>query len=551
MKVSLRAFLTALLSAALACAAHAQTQVSVDITDVTVEQLTNGLRLTVKADGLLEVRTAEGWWETNEEHEFTLFLRNARSSVGTFVDVSRYPVNYLRLETPQESREGVGLMITTRLYRQGHVRTVDIDNATWSWRWDWRPGDVAYDLRKSSSGRDLIITVWSDRRELLPDDRVPRAKQNLAEHLTLEIHEGRLTVDAVNVPLQRLMSELAAVTGQSIYVSDRIERLGTVRLEAVEMDGFVGTLCTAVGLTARFHDGAWYISDGLPSSLAPYTAGGSRIIKLSHLRAEAAISLLPEFLLRYLRPSASGDAVVAHGPVVLLNRIEADLLDLDRPPRAVRMTTAMVEASGTRARQALWSLILGGPTEVELDATGGALHISRIEEPKDDLLVRLRALETTEQLSVAVRPSLVVEEGQHAQIFAGVRQFFQFLRRGEVLDLDSTEAGVRLSVRPGALGDDVVQAFVALDVSTIRGTRRPPVVDRREASATLLLASGESMVIGGGLTDSSELGERTGPLPTLRADEKSMREIVFIIGAEIVNGAGTQIVTEPVQRREN
>lgn len=552
MRAEVRLLVAVLLPAALAFPAQAQTRVAVDITDVTVEQLTNGLRLSVKADGLLEARTADQWWQTNEDHEFTVFLRNARSSVGTFVDVSRYPANYLKLETPQDAEEGVGLTLTVRLYRSGHVRTVDLDNTSWdTWRWDWRPGEVAYDLRKSRTGRDLVITIWSDFREPLPDDRVPRAKQDLTEELSLEIDEGRLSVDALNVPIQRLMSEVASVTGRSIYVSDRIERLGTVRLEGVETERFVTALASALGLTASRSEEAWYISDGLPSSLAPYTAGGSRTITLSHLRADAAIGLLPEFLLRYLRPSAGGDAIVAHGPAELLDRIEADVRYLDRPSRAVRVRTAMVEASGSRARRVLWSVLREGTRRVELDAADGTVVISRLDESQDDILAQLRALETTERLSVSVRPSLTVEEGQHAEIFAGVRQFFQFLRRGEVLDLDSTEAGVRLAVRPGAVGDDVVQTYVALEVSTIRGTRRPPVVDRREASATLLLGSGDSMIVGGGLVDSSHLGERTGPLPARPVDEERMREVVFLVGAEIVPGSGSTTESELARRGEN
>ena len=74
--------------------AVAQTQFAVNITDVAVEQLTNGLRITVKADGLLVAQTTGNWYQTNEDYEFPVWLANAHSSVGTFVDISSYPVNY-------------------------------------------------------------------------------------------------------------------------------------------------------------------------------------------------------------------------------------------------------------------------------------------------------------------------------------------------------------------------------------------------------------------------------------------------------------------------
>ncbi|MFO8080288.1 MAG: hypothetical protein R6V07_08290 [Armatimonadota bacterium] len=544
-----RLLAAALLIAAFALPANAQTRLSVNVTDVTVKQLTNGLRITLKADGLLEVQTSGQWAQTNEDHEFTLWLANAHSAVGTFVDVSRYPVNYLKLDTPPEAREGVGLTLTVRLYRDAHVRTVQLDNADYNWTWDWDPGEAAYDLRKSRSGNELVITVWSDRREVLPEDRKPRYDRDLPEELSLEVIDGRVSVDALNVPLQVLISELATLTGASIYVNDRIERLVTLRLTETPMEHFVEILAAGIGLTASATGDSWFISDGLPSSLAPYTAGDSRTFRLNYLNSEHAIELLPEFLLRYLRPSPTQDAIIAHGPPRLLDRIGDDLRELDRPRSAVRLRAAMVEASTARGRQVMWSVLRGGSPTFEVDGPAGEMRISRVEEPQEDILAQLRALTESEDVSVSVRPSLLVEEGQHASIFSGVNQFFQILRDGVTLDLDSTDAGVRLHVEPRVVGAEVVSSHIALEVSTIRGTRQPPIVDSREASTTLLLRSGDSMIVAGGLMDHSEFSERGGPRPlapalpgrAISADQG--REIVFLIAAEIVSGgdAGNEL----------
>lgn len=534
---SLRLCATLAVIAALAGPACAQTRLAVDITDVTVEQLTNGLRITIKADGLLEVRSTGQWWQTNEDHEFTLWLGNARSAVGTFVDVSRYPVNYLKLETPAEAREGVGLTLTVRLYRDAHVRSVELDDQNFSWTWDWIPGDVAYDLRKSRSGNELVITVWSDRREARPGEHKTRAQQDLPEELSVQITDGLMDIEALNVPLHRLMSEVASRAGVSIYVSDRIERRVTLRLAGVQVDRFVPMLARSIGLTAVSGGGGWYVSDGLPSSLAPYTAGDSRTIRLSYLSAEQAIGLLPEFLLRYLRPGATQDVIVAHGPTRLLDRIEADIALLDRPARAVLVTTATVEATGEDSRLAMWSVLRGGSTTIDLDPADGRLRITHGDEPLEDLVASLQALSSTGRLRVDVRPSLRVEEGYYATLFVGARQYYQFLNYGYLLQLASTEAGVRLHVRPSAVGEDLVSAYVALDVSTFRGRRRPPIVDTRQASATLLLSADRSMIVAGGIRDSSAMRETAGLPGGLRgrsAKTDQTREIVFLVGAEVI-----------------
>jgi hypothetical protein len=547
----------AALVVALAWPAHAQTQLAVNITEVEIEQLTNGLRITLKADGLLEVHSTGRWWETNAEHEFPLWLANARSAVGTFVDVSRYPVNYLKLETPQWAREGVGVELTVKFFRDAHVRSVELDNENFDWTWDWDPGEVAYDLRKSKSGKELVITVWSDRREVLPDERESRYEQDLPAEMSLDVADGQVNVDAVNVPLRELMQEVAEQTGLSIYVSDQVERLVTMRVAGIEVERFVSLVAASLGLTASVEEGEWSISDGLPSSLAPYTAGDSRIIRLNYLKAEDAIELLPEFLLRYLRPSPTDDAIVAHGPTRLLDRIEEDLELLDQAPRAVRIRTAMIEATSARGRMLMWSLLRGGDTTLAVDGVEGRMRIERGEEPQEDLVARLQALESTEDVSVRVRPSMLVQEGQRADLFAGARQFFQFLRRGEYLDLRSVRAGVRLHLRPIAVGDRLVRSSVFLEVSTVRGNSQPPVVDSREAWAQLLLESGDSMIVSGGLVDTSSFGEDAGPaplapeVPGLQTRGAQLREIVFLIGAKVQPKSGGEAEDGLAQRREN
>jgi len=537
---------------ALAVPAWSQTRLAVNITDVTVKQLTNGLRITIKADGLIEARTTGQSWETNADHEFTVWLGNARSALGTFVDVSRYPVNYLKLDTPPDAREGVGLTLTVRLYRDAHIRTIELDRENYSWTWDWNPGDAAYDLRKSRSGKELVITVWSDRREILPADRKPRYDQGLDESLSVQMTDAGVDVEAVNVPMQKLMSEVAARAGASIYVSDRIERLATLRLMGLPLERFVPTVAESLGLTATTADGAWFISDGLPSSLAPYTAGRSREIRLRYASAEMVVGLLPEFLLRYVRPGATQDSVVAYGPESLLDRIERDIALLDHPVRAVRLTGVTIEASGARSREAMWSALRRDAASLELDVPEGQVRIEDSGESLDELVARIQALDTSERVQVDVRPSLRVEQGQYASLFVGNRQFYQFLRNGSVLELASTEAGVQLYVRPNAVGDDAISAYVSLDVSTFRGGRRPPTVDTREASATLLLASGESMIIGGGLVDSSNMRDKAG-LPGLGGRALSSdrtREVVFLIGVEVVPEQGDDASLDALSGRD-
>ncbi|HCA48256.1 MAG TPA: hypothetical protein DEP45_13155, partial [Armatimonadetes bacterium] len=66
---------------------------------------------------------------------------------------------------------------------------------------------------------------------------------------------------------------------------------------------------------------------------------------------------------------------------------------------------------------------------------------------------------------------------------------------------------------------------------------RPPIVDTREASVSLILANGGTLIACGGIVESSRFGNRDSlyGIPGHKQDSGRCSEIVFLIGAEIVD----------------
>lgn len=550
-----RGLLAALVGLLACCAfASAQTQLACNITEVKVEQLSNAVEVTLKADGLLRAQVdfddffavdENDNWNRTPIRSIPVRLTNAQSQVGTFVDVGTYPVSYVELTTPAEEREAVGLDVQVVLYEPAIMHYFDVDNAQdWEWGVGW--GTIAFDIRKSRDGRSLSILVWSDRHEDIAAPPKPRREQSLPVELSVEFEDGLLTVHAVNAPLEELASTVARATGATVYVDDRVQRLATVEMSGVPIDRFIRTVAAGYGLSVTQADGAWLVSDGLPTSLAPWTAAARRIWRLDYVEAPAAIKLLPNFLLRYLRPSDTGDAIVAYGPPALLDRIGEDLAAIDRPTTAIAVRTAVVEATDNDSARRLWRLIGGGGTNFEIDGRAGAISIRRDEERLVDWLAEIRALDTARELRVHARPSLEVEPGKQAEIFVGQRQYFQFAADPDNVQLRSTDAGVRLMVRPRPMGAEMISTRVEVSVSTFRGVgSEPPVVDSRSAACTLAVGAGDTLVVGGGLVmeDSNrstqgpkpfrEIWRETGTLGALSAADQ-IREIVFLVSADYV-----------------
>ncbi|NLH98986.1 MAG: hypothetical protein GX446_05770 [Chthonomonadales bacterium] len=103
----------------------AQTSAYCNITAIESQQLSNGVQITVKADGVVDWEPEGGDWSVfygGESNRLTMRFTNAKSQIGrTFIDVSKYPVSYLQLSVPQDAVEGVGLKMLIGLYEPSSV----------------------------------------------------------------------------------------------------------------------------------------------------------------------------------------------------------------------------------------------------------------------------------------------------------------------------------------------------------------------------------------------------------------------------------------------
>lgn len=537
---------------ALPWGAHAQTEISCDITEIKVEQLSNAVEVRLKADGLLTVNMdrdsiidPKDGWSRISRNDIPVHITNARSRIGTFADVSTYPVNYIQMLTPPDSREGVGLDVRVVLYRNARARNIDVDNlddnrnSTVGW-------NVLFDVRKSPSRRELVVTVWSDRHEEVREEIKPRYEQDLTPDISVSNVDGLLDLDVVNAPLSAVMDEVAAIAGAPILVDDGVKRLATMHLTGVTLERLMSAVANGYGLSVSERDGVWAITDGLPGSMAPYVAGEARVIRVKHIGAGTAINLLPNFLLRYLHPSASGESIIAHGPAQLLDRIEKDVRVLDNPAPLVRVRTAVIEMYDSSASERVWRFLRGGRSQVSWDGGQGFVRFQHGDRSLDRYVAYLKALHTRGQVRVSAQPEMVVRAGTWGELFVGEKQYYQYVQRrwpddGSV-KLTSAEAGVRLGCWAQTGGSDLIGLYIDVEVSNLRRASGPtPIIDRRQASGTMLLETGDTLIIGGGLTlDMDEKGRSAaGPMRSLgpltdafEAGQK--REIVFLISAEIV-----------------
>ena len=188
----------ALLSLALfARFAACQTVAYCNITAIDTQQLSNGVQITVKADGALELQQS---YDYTAGTRVELLFLNAKSLVNrSFIDVSKYPVSYIQLAVPQTAKEGVGVDMVVALFEASTVS-----------------------VQKSNDQQSVIITVNSNRTLVAKAGGAAGGGRTTAG-MDVKVKDGKVSIAATKADLRTLLAHLAHKAGVSAAVDDSVK----------------------------------------------------------------------------------------------------------------------------------------------------------------------------------------------------------------------------------------------------------------------------------------------------------------------------------------
>ncbi|MBM3498668.1 MAG: hypothetical protein FJX74_08335 [Armatimonadetes bacterium] len=505
----------------------AQSEVYCTLVSTTVDKLSNATRVTLTTDGLVTGDYDAANFVRREGNEsvprrlkiIPFRLTNARTRLGSFVDVGQYPISHVSFSVPKDSREGVGLDVSVVLYRRSFVELV------WLGRNAFFGTDEApyVRIRVSDDRRSVIITARSDRY------REPEASEKTAapspKSRRLEVTRagaGRLNVLAVNAELGAVLSEVASQAGAQIAVRGGASYRASMSVKNVSLDGLLRAVGRAYGLSVKSVGGIYYVTDGLPGEVDSYWAAPTASFQLQHLQAEQALDLLPEFLLPYVHVDQEKNRLVATGPPQLLDKLEADLRVIDRPVAQIKVSGVVVEElTGGGLDLASEVIYATGSTETRLDAEAGQLGFGVVDGRLADVRANLRGLVRRGRIRTRVCPSVVVASGEEAHLFLGQRRHFAFQRstlewghwpptvRQEVV-LESTEVGSRIWTRPWSSDGETITLETFIEANTVLTVSDEglPRVASRNAYGVRRITSGDTVAFGGLTLDTPSRSRR-------------------------------------------
>jgi len=510
-------------------ASLAQTESYCTVTGVDVNQLSNAVRITIRADGVLQVEAEifdfvewseeEGSWQKRELALIPFVLPNARTRVGSFVDISAYPVSYLAMSTPPESPEGVGLKCLLALYRPATLGRMNVDNDEMDLTHWGEAMDVRVHIEKSTNGRELYLTVTSDKHVEVAKEKPEREPKELERRLSLKKGpSGALSLRALNADLQEVMQQISQLSGVPVLVDDAVEHDLTCCLDDMQVDALLHSIARGCGLALAQEDNTYYVSEALPTNVASYWLSSTETIALRYLKPTEALPLLSDCVLRYARPNEAGNTLVATGPPALLEKIRSDISEVDKPGLQITLRVAVVEfSSDAEATRTLAALVGSGNVQAGVDSADSTLSFAVLDKRLSEIQAQMGWLRRKSTATLDVRPRLTVRSGERAEMFWGQKRYFKFISTGEYgpeVQIETANIGVKLRATPWGSTPDWITVPLEVEASNLLsvGAGGLPIVARRTANVTLALKSGDTVIIGGlELAQPSRGRQRTAP----------------------------------------
>ena len=369
----------------------------------------------------------------------------------------------------------------------------------------------------NSDWADLIArsrpSILKDLRE--PDLELQSFQKAREERLRAE--EARLATQPkvsaafVDLPIRDALFEISNQTKIPIVLDQSVSGNVTLNLKDVPLESALRMVVFAGGYAYAQEGGVYYFGTPDPQSKTYLTLATSRIVP-TYSPPKLVIAGLNKAFSSYLSHSEGTNKIVLTGPPAILDRLEAEIRHLDRPPPQIQIEALVVETKlGDELNAGLDYGKLEAAFQSELhsdnDSATKNLH-------KNDLISKLGLtfeLMATQNLAVVhAHPKVVTTSGTAAEIKSLVESYVIINRPGATFvtsELQIIKSGTSLKVTPLVTRNDEIELTVEPELADVVGITPEasgalPVISRRSVKSTVRLKSGEVLIIGGLYEDS-------------------------------------------------
>lgn len=362
-------------------------------------------------------------------------------------------------------------------------------------------------------------------------------------NLNISCDEGLISVDVMNNSLEDVLNALATTCNLNLFIQTKPEGNITASFTDKSAEEALTFLLLNSEYTYKRIENIYFIGNKASEDLYD-----SKLIRLKHQIAQNIAESIPTSLGKLLTVKVikEHNGLILTGPKTSIAKLESFISEIDIPMAQVLFEVLVVDYSLTDKSE--FGITANNTGEVEghsyypmidLSARGSDLNnnlrsiernwgISNLGTLDDDFYIRLNMMEQENKANVRSHPQIASLNGHPASIKIGSTQYYllstetsyvnqanndayQTAERFEVIEADmSVDVTPYLNIE----GELIVEVKAEFNNPTTKfDPDIPPNISKRTLSSTVKLRHGETIVLGGLITNTKE--EQIDKLPLL------------------------------------
>lgn len=345
--------------------------------------------------------------------------------------------------------------------------------------------------------------------------------------------EALVSLDAEDAYLPSVLKILAEKGNLNIITGPGVtgERI-SIHMKDVPIEQAVNLVVRAAGLAYERIGRSILVAD--PASLQDETGLSSYIVELRYADAVDVQNSLADLNAKIQVDTGGNRLIVVTSPRVIAE-IQEIVSTMDVPARQVMIEARIVEVSTDDAKELGidWALlnrqsalIVEGTDLAPSDpgelpelpfipsspGTGDIYKLRRVSRQAQSFQVAVDLMIQEGNARVLAQPKIATLNGRRANILIGQRIPFEIITpvfagnaAAQSARIEKEEVGIKLGVTPLINADGYITTLIEPEVSTVIGFRGQnndlPIIATRQASTTVRLKDGNSVIIGGLLSE--------------------------------------------------
>ncbi len=347
---------------------------------------------------------------------------------------------------------------------------------------------VMKDLRE----RDTDLLGWQERAEAQRKEEQQRIEK-----------QPKVTAAFVDLPVRDALFEISTQTKISVIVDQTVSGTVTINLHEVPFETALRFIVFA-GNYSYATDGTSYFVGSIDPTSPNYARLTMTRVIPTNAPPKELVAALNKAYAPYLSFNEGKSSLTLTGPGVILDRIEADVHILDRPPLQIQIEVLIVETKlGNEELIGLDYDKLEATLQKEMQWNFGVQTLNQF-----DLLAQLALtfdlMAKKNLATIRSHPKVVTTDGTPAEIKSLVESYVLITRTGLVLTsaVEIIRSGTTLKVTPRVTRNDEIELTIEPEVADVIGISTEaagslPVINRRSAKSVVRVRNGDVVILGG------------------------------------------------------